>query len=131
MLVAVTLLYWAIMRAPALADRTDNPRLVEAELRIRRGRVLDANGVVLAETIGPQEDPLRYYPVPAIGPAVGYYSFRHGTSGIEQGYDDVLRGENCRYQTVPSKRWLAILGMIPTAWMSCSTTWWQTLRRLY
>lgn len=94
MALAVTLVYWAVVRGPSLAERGDNPRVVEAELRIRRGRILDANGVVLAETVGPADAPLRVYPVPSIGPAVGYYSFRHGTAGVEQGYDDVLRGEN-------------------------------------
>ncbi|MFW6069120.1 MAG: penicillin-binding transpeptidase domain-containing protein [Chloroflexota bacterium] len=94
MVLAVTLVYWALVRGPSLAQRADNPRVVEAELRIRRGRLLDANGVVLAETIGPVDDPNRVYPIPSIGPAVGYYSFRHGTAGIEEGYDQVLRGED-------------------------------------
>lgn len=93
MALALTLVYWAVVRGPALAERGDNPRVVEAEMRIRRGRILDANGVVLAETIGPVDSPVRNYPIPSIGPAVGYYSFRHGTAGIEEGYDHVLRGE--------------------------------------
>lgn len=94
MVLAGTLVYWAIVRGPSLAQRADNPRVVDAELRIRRGRLLDANGVVLAETIGPVDDPSRVYPISSIGPAVGYYSFRHGTAGIEEGYDQVLRGED-------------------------------------
>lgn len=94
MALAVTLVYWAVVRGPSLAQRGDNPRVVEAELRIRRGRILDVNGVVLAETVGPAEDPVRNYPIPSIGPAIGYYSFRHGTAGIEEGYDHVLRGED-------------------------------------
>ncbi len=93
-LTAVALVYWAVVRAPVLAERGDNPRAVEAELRIRRGRILDADGVVLAETVGTAQAPLRLYTIPSIGPAVGYYSFRHGTAGIEQGYDDVLRGDS-------------------------------------
>jgi penicillin-binding protein A len=49
---------------------------------------------VLAETVGPRETPQRLYPLAGAGPAVGYYSFRHGTAGIEEGYDAVLRGDS-------------------------------------
>lgn len=91
---ALALVFWAVLRAPALAQRGDNPRVVEAELQIRRGRILDANGVVLAETLGNEGAPIRHYPIPNIGPAVGYYSFRYGTAGVEQGYDATLRGAN-------------------------------------
>jgi peptidoglycan glycosyltransferase len=93
LLVALALVYWALPRASALAERADNPRLVQAELQIWRGRILDSNGVVLAETVGPSDQPQRRYPIPNVGPAVGYYSFRHGTSGIEGGYSAVLRGD--------------------------------------
>ena len=93
-LVALALAFWSVVRSPALAARDDNPRQVEEELRIRRGRILDAGGAVLAETVGPEEAPQRVYPIPGIGPAVGYYSFRYGTSGVEQGFDPILRGES-------------------------------------
>ncbi|MDX1663827.1 MAG: penicillin-binding transpeptidase domain-containing protein, partial [Candidatus Promineifilaceae bacterium] len=91
--VALAVSFWGVLGAPALAERADNPRRVEEELRIRRGRILDSSGVVLAETVGPPEAPRRLYPVPEIGPAVGYYSFRHGTSGVEESYNTVLRGD--------------------------------------
>ncbi|MBK9053537.1 MAG: hypothetical protein IPL78_22345 [Chloroflexi bacterium] len=92
--VAVSLMYWGVVRAPAILAREDNPRLVEAELRIRRGRVLDVHNVLLAETIGQGNSLIRHYPISQIGPAVGYYSFRHGTSGIEEGLNAVLRGDS-------------------------------------
>ena len=92
-LVAVALAFWSVVRSPALAARGDNPRRVEEELRIRRGHILDTDGAILAETVGPDEAPQRVYPVPGIGPAVGYYSFRYGTSGVEQGFNAVLSGE--------------------------------------
>jgi penicillin-binding protein A len=92
--VALILAYWTVVRGTALAERQDNPRRVEAELRIRRGRILDSQGAVLAETVGPREAPQRVYPLAGAGPAVGYYSFRHGTAGIEEGYDAVLRGDS-------------------------------------
>ena len=64
--IAIALSFWGVLAAPALAERTDNPRRVEEELRIRRGRILDSSGVVIAETIGPAEAPERRYPVSGI-----------------------------------------------------------------
>ncbi|MCP4358819.1 MAG: FtsW/RodA/SpoVE family cell cycle protein [Chloroflexi bacterium] len=91
--VALSLVYWSIFRAPTILSRDDNPRLVEAELRIQRGAIFDRDELILAETVGPPDNLIRQYPINASGPAVGYYSFRHSTSGIEEGVDDLLRGE--------------------------------------
>lgn len=96
-LVALTLVFWATLRANAILARSDNPRLVEAELRIRRGTIMDRHGVTLAETGGTTARQRRNYPIPNIGPAVGYYSFRHGTSGVEESYDATLRGEGAPF----------------------------------
>ncbi len=98
LLVTLSLVYWSVIRAQTILTRDDNPRLVEAELRIQRGPIFDRNGIVLAETVGPPETPIRQYPISTIGPAVGYYSFRHGASGVEEGYNTVLRGD-------PTERW--------------------------
>lgn len=97
--VALALVFWSVIRAPVILAREDNPRLVEAELAIQRGRIVDRNGTVLAQTIvsAEEDEPTsqftRVYPVSNIGPAVGYYSFRHGTAGVEEGYNAVLRGD--------------------------------------
>ncbi|VAW34975.1 Cell division protein FtsI [Peptidoglycan synthetase], partial [hydrothermal vent metagenome] len=98
--VAVSLIFWSVLRADSILARDDNPRLVEAELRIQRGTILDRNGVVLAQTVGEPDALTRDYPFPTIGPAVGYYSFRHGTAGIEAGFDAVLRGERDDFTAV-------------------------------
>lgn len=92
-LVGAALVYWSTLQAGTILAREDNPRLAEAELRIRRGSILDRTGKVLAETIGPADRLDRLYPLVNVGPAVGYYSFRHGTAGVEEGFDPVLRGE--------------------------------------
>ncbi len=94
MLVAAALLFWSVVRASSILARNDNPRLVEAELRIQRGTIVDRNETILAQNIGPPEIQQRYYPFPEIGPAVGYYSLTHGTAGAEDGFDSVLRGES-------------------------------------
>ena len=101
-LVAAGLLYWQVARAPELSARDDNPRLVQAELRLQRGRLLDRHGQVLAysepltggETALPGGSVLqRRYPQPAAVHAVGYYSLRYGTGGAEAAFDAALRGQ--------------------------------------
>jgi peptidoglycan glycosyltransferase len=89
--IALSLVYWSVARGDILA-REDNPRLFEAEFRIQRGPILDRNGVVLAENGGTSARQERLYPHPEAVAAVGYYSFRHGTAGIEESYDAHLRG---------------------------------------
>ena len=91
--VALSLVFWSVVRSQAILARDDNPRLVEAALRIQRGQILDRKGTVLAHTVGEPDALARTYPFETIGPAVGYYSFRHGTAGIEAGFDEVLRGD--------------------------------------
>ncbi len=97
--ISLALVYWSSVRAQALLSRSDNPRLVEAELRIRRGRILDSHDRILAETTGAPDQLERYYPYADAGPAVGYYSLRHGTAGIEEALDAVLRGETDDWRT--------------------------------
>ncbi len=124
--VAIMLVLWSIVRAPALLAREDNPRLVEAELRIRRGAILDRNGVILAETSGAENDLTRRYPIPAIGPAVGYYSFRHGTAGVEAGYDAVLRGDSDNFLTEYVRRALHQPQIGRDVQMSLDAAWQET-----
>jgi peptidoglycan glycosyltransferase len=96
---AASLVYWQVVRAPDLAARSDNPRLVQAELRLRRGRLLDRYGEVLAysellpgtpETL---EAVQRRYLHPEATHAIGYYSLRYGTGGAEAAFDPLLRGQ--------------------------------------
>lgn len=89
---AATSGYWATVRHDALWVRDDNPRLVEAEQRVRRGSILDRRGVVLARSQATGTDiQQRIYLTPTI-PAVGYYSLIHGVGGIEASSDSLLRG---------------------------------------
>lgn len=92
--VALALLYWGVVQGNTLLARDDNPRLVIAEQRVRRGRILDHESVPLALTLTNGNLAQRQYPLPAAAAVVGYYSLRYGTAGIEAGYDAHLRGEN-------------------------------------
>lgn len=84
---------WGVLRAPEMAAREDNPRLVEAELRLERGRILDTAEQVLAQSVADENGRFtREYPSGQGEPVIGYYSLRHGTAGIEASMDEVLRG---------------------------------------
>lgn len=111
---ALGLGYWAMLRAPSLLTRADNPRRIEVERRVRRGDIVDRRGLPLArsEAAPPQSPPynadqrrsaqggsqmgqtwVRTYPAPEAAPVVGFYSINLGTGGIEGAYDAAIRGE--------------------------------------
>lgn len=96
-LVAGALGYWSVLRSRALVVRDDNPRLIEAERRIRRGDILDRYGrpLVLSEP-GPQGTWKRVYLVPDTAPVVGYASIDHGTGGVEDAYNAQIRGKRAQ-----------------------------------
>ncbi len=94
LLVTVWLGYWGMVRAPELLAREDNPRRVEAERRVQRGRVLDRHGTRLAwSEVDANGYAERRYAGPWLAHVVGYYSLRHGVGGIEAALDEALRGE--------------------------------------
>lgn len=93
LIVGASLVFWGAIRADSLLARNDNPRGLEAELRIQRGAVIDRSGMTLALNEGSSNEQQRRYPLPAGGHLVGYYSLLHGTSGTEAGFDFDLRGE--------------------------------------
>jgi len=90
---AIVLGWWTLYRAPALVNRTDNPRRALAERESPRGQILDRNGEQLAETEGERGDYQRVYPDPAVAPVIGYDSTVYGQSGVELSMDNYLRGE--------------------------------------
>ncbi len=94
LVILVSVTYWAVIEADNLTAREDNARNVIAEQRIRRGTIFDREGEPLAYTrvlaSGLTE---RVYPYPESAAATGYYSFIYGTAGIEDAFDDVLRGD--------------------------------------
>jgi cell division protein FtsW (lipid II flippase) len=92
-IVAGGLIFWQIALAPFLTGRDDNPRPVVAEQQIRRGRLLTADGVSVAETIiNEQGLAERRYPYAGLSSVTGYYSIRYGVGGTEATFDPILRG---------------------------------------
>jgi len=93
-LLAATCGYWAVARADYLRTRDDNPRRVLYEQRIVRGRILDRNGIVLADVeLAADGTVKRSYPVPEAAAPIGYASLRYGAGGIEAACDATLRGD--------------------------------------
>lgn len=89
--------FWGIVQSSMLTTRADNPRLVDAELAIQRGTILDRNGVQLAvsEWLTTTNNVPRFrrtYSQTVSAPAVGYYSQRYGAGGMEAYADTALRG---------------------------------------
>lgn len=89
--------FWAVVRAEYLRERDDNLRNVLSEQSVRRGAILDRDGVPLAYSEASEAGVTqRVYPYPAVAGAVGYYSYEYGTAGVEGAYDETLRGAGLR-----------------------------------
>ncbi len=86
--------WWSLYRAPVLTSRTDNGRRALAELISPRGRIVDRNDRVLAETVGERGSYRRAYPEPSAYSIVGYDSMTYAQAGVEAAMDAVLRGES-------------------------------------
>lgn len=106
---ASQLAYLQIVSFESFSARAEQNRLEQSTVIADRGRILDRNGVALAENT-PTEDgyALRAYPLKdAAAHLVGYVSYpkkdenghwyqsaTEGVSGVEHIYDSRLRGEN-------------------------------------
>ncbi len=90
-LLAGALGFWTASGA-SLAARSDNPRRILAEQRIRRGAIIDRDGDAIVETIGERGAYARRTAYPNAAPFTGYHSINYGTSGVEQAFDATLRG---------------------------------------
>lgn len=92
LLLAGTLVYWQVVKAPQILARADNPRHYEAKRREERGRILDHNGHTLVESEPGDDGSVRRYRYPPLVHVTGYDSLRYGSNGIEARYDHSLRG---------------------------------------
>jgi peptidoglycan glycosyltransferase len=92
-LVSLALVYWQFVRAPELSARADNPRQIEFERRIARGRILDRTGAELARTDLVDGVAQRRYQYAPLAPVLGYHSLRYGDGGIEAAFNPELRGD--------------------------------------
>ena len=76
----------AFLGGPVLAQGDYDPRRCPPFDSPLRGRILDRNGVVLAESVKDDTATCGYrrkYYDPSLSALIGYFSYRFGTAGIE------------------------------------------------
>lgn len=80
--------------ADAQGEVISNPRLYQQQLTVQRGKIIDRDGVVLADTTLQDGIYYRTWPVESTYPVTGYYSpNRYGMTGIEATYEEELSGQ--------------------------------------
>jgi peptidoglycan glycosyltransferase len=97
--------YWSVFDAKALKGKEANKRpLLEAQ-QIRRGRILAADGTVIAKSVakgkGAEKRYVRRYPQGSLfGHPIGYSFVRQGDSEFEQFHDEELVGEGSEFESI-------------------------------
>jgi peptidoglycan glycosyltransferase len=97
--------YWAVFDAKALKDKEANKRPLLEQQQIKRGRILAADGTVLARSVAKGHGAgLRYvrrYPEGALyGHPIGYSFVRQGDSEFEKYHDDELVGNESEFSSI-------------------------------
>ncbi|MBI3967187.1 MAG: penicillin-binding protein 2 [Chloroflexi bacterium] len=94
LLVALTLGYWQVWAADDLTNdsRINRARLQEDANLVQRGRILDREGNVLAESRREGDGWRRVYTKPELAHVTGFHSVRYGNSNLEDELNGYLRG---------------------------------------
>jgi peptidoglycan glycosyltransferase len=97
--------YWSVFDAKALKEEEANKRPLLEQQQIRRGRILAADGTVIAKSVargrGDARRFVRRYPQGSLyGHPVGYNFVRYGDSEFEQFHNDQLVGEESEFSTI-------------------------------
>jgi penicillin-binding protein A len=97
--------YWAVFDAQALKEKEANKRPLLEQQQIKRGRILAADGTVLARSVakgsGDNRRYVRRYPEGALyGHPIGYSFVRQGDSEFEQFHNDELVGEDSEFGSI-------------------------------
>ena len=97
--------YWSVFDAKALKEKEANKRPLLEQQQIRRGRILAADGTVIAKSVGKGHgDSLRFvrrYPEGSLfGHPIGYSFVRQGDSEFEQFHNDQLIGEESEFGSI-------------------------------
>jgi peptidoglycan glycosyltransferase len=91
--IAIALGYWQVWRAQDLAQDPANPRVADEQAALPRGRILDRNGRVLAESQPTPQGMLRHYADPSLVHTIGFHSDRFGDTDLEAVYNPELTGQ--------------------------------------
>ncbi len=97
--------YWSVFDAKALKDKEANKRPLLEQQQIKRGRILAADGTVLARSVakghGDSRRYVRRYPGGALyGHPIGYSFVRQGDSEFEKYHDDELVGNESEFGSI-------------------------------
>ena len=97
--------YWSVFDAEALKEEDANKRPLLEQQQIERGRILAADGTVIARSAPKGEgDGLRYvrrYPEAALfGHPIGYSFVEEGDTEFEQFHNDELVGEESEFTSI-------------------------------
>jgi peptidoglycan glycosyltransferase len=97
--------YWSVFDAKNLKAQEANKRPLLEQQQIRRGRILAADGTVIAKSVAKGHgDGLRFirkYPEGALfGHPIGYSFVRYGQSEFEQSHDEELVGEESEFGSI-------------------------------
>jgi peptidoglycan glycosyltransferase len=97
--------YWSVFDAKALKEKNANKRPLLEQQQIRRGRILAADGTVIARSVAKGHgDSLRFvrrYPEGSLyGHPIGYSFVRYGDSEFEQFHNDELIGSESEFGSI-------------------------------
>jgi peptidoglycan glycosyltransferase len=97
--------YWSVFDAKALKEKEANKRPLLEQQQIRRGRILAADGTVIAKSVAKGKgDALRFvrrYPEGSLyGHPIGYSFVRYGDSEFEQFHNDELVGNESEFSSI-------------------------------
>src|SRR3954469_4388632 len=97
--------YWSVFEADALKDKRVNKRPLLEQQQIRRGRILAADGTVIARSIatgrGTARRFVRRYPEGSLfGHPIGYSFVEQGNSEFEKYHNDELVGNENEFASI-------------------------------
>jgi peptidoglycan glycosyltransferase len=97
--------YWAVFDAKALKEEDANKRPLLEQQQIRRGRILAADGSVIARSVpkghGADLRYVRRYPEGSLyGHPIGYSFVEEGDSEFEQFHNEELVGEESEFDSI-------------------------------
>jgi peptidoglycan glycosyltransferase len=97
--------YWSVFDAKALKEKSANQRPLLEQQQIRRGRILAADGSVIARSVakgrGANRRYVRRYPEGALyGHPIGYSFVRQGDSELERSHNEELVGGSSEFSSI-------------------------------
>jgi peptidoglycan glycosyltransferase len=97
--------YWSVFDAKALREKDANKRPLLEQQQIKRGRILAADGTVIARSVakghGSAKRYVRRYPQGSLfGHPIGYSFVQQGDSEFEQFHNDELVGNESEFSSI-------------------------------